>query len=257
MRNRYRKRNNTIADVARLAGVSTATVSKALNGTDRVSPETRDRIRAIAKELNWQASQMARGLVMRRSHLIGLVVSSITNNFCAQLYDGVEGYATERGYSVLLCVTENDPQREASAVRRLTEAARADGIIAIPAPLEEGQSPFYDLRQANQPFVLVSRRFFDLDSDYVICDDPEGGRLVTGHLLELGHRQIAYVFDSSQRACTNVIERRRGYQRALEDAGLAYDPCLLLRSQPFRQSGKPGGSPQHGGGTPAHRHLRP
>jgi DNA-binding LacI/PurR family transcriptional regulator len=226
LRKGYRKAQTTIADVARLAGVSTATVSKALNGTDRVSPDTRDRVRAIARELNWQANPLARNLVLRRSHLIGLMVASITNNFCAQLYDGAEAYAAERGYSLLLCVTEDDPQREISVLKRLTDAARVDGIIAIPAPLPEGKSPFYGFDRTQTPFVLVLRRVPGLECDCVICDDKEGGRQVTEYLIQLGHRRIAYVYDGGQRDCTNVMERRIGWQQALEAAGIGYDPCL-------------------------------
>lgn len=226
MRKRYRKPGQTITDIARLAGVSPATVSKALNNTDRVSPETRERVRAIAEKFNWHANQLARGLVLRRSHLIGLVVSSITNNFCAQLYDGAERHASERGYNLLLCVTEDDPQREISALKRLTEAAHVDGIVGIPAPVEEEKSPFRELHEANWPYVLVARKFNSLPSDYVVCDDILGGRIATEHLISLGHRRIAYAFDASQGACSNVIDRRSGYREALEAAGMAYDPCL-------------------------------
>lgn len=227
MRKRYRKAGLTIRDVARLVGVSPGTVSKVLNGTDRVSPEVRERVRTVVRQLNWQANQLARGLVLRRTQVIGLLVSSITNDFCAQVYEGAQSYASERGYSLLLCVTEDDPQREAATLKRLTEVVRADGIIAIPAPYEEGKkSPFYDLHAAQVPYVLVSRRFPDLPCDYVICDDAEGGRLATEHLLRLGHRRIAYVFDLRQRACTNVIGRREGYQRALAAYGIGYDPAL-------------------------------
>jgi len=228
LRKRYCKRGHTIRDVARLAGVSPGTVSKALNGTDRVGADTRERVRAVAKQLNWQPNQLARGLVLRRTHLIGLVVPSITNDFCAQVYEGAQSYASERGYSLLLSVTEDDPQREASVVKRFTEAVHVDGIIAIPAPIEEGKSPFRDLHAAHWPYVLVSRRFPGLPSDYVICDNLEGGRLATEHLISLGHRRIAYVFDSRQSACTNVIERRQGYQRALAAAGIDCDPALCV-----------------------------
>jgi DNA-binding LacI/PurR family transcriptional regulator len=240
LRKGYRKPGQTINDIARLAGVSPATVSKALNNTDRVSAETRERVRAIAKKFNWHANQQARGLVLKRSHLIGLVVSSITNNFCAQLYDGAERHASERGYNLLLCVTEDDPQVEVSALRRLTEAAHVDGILAIPAPVEEQKSPFYELHHADWPYVLVARKFLSLTSDYVVCDDALGGRIATEHLIGLGHRRIAYAFDAAQSPCTNVIDRRTGYRQALEAAGLPYEACLSasvsLRASPEDQA---------------------
>ncbi len=239
MRKRYLIGGHTIRDIARTAGVSPATVSKALNGTDRVSAATRERVQAIAKQFNWQPNELARGLVLRRSHLIGLVVSSITNDFCAQLYDGAEAYAAKRGYSLLLCVTDDEPVHEALALKRLTTAVHADGIIAIPVTAKTGRSPFYDLYETQCPFVLVSRHIAELPSDYVICDDIEGGRLATAHLIGLGHTRIAYVFDSGQSECTNVIGRRKGYRNALEAAGIEFDAALSagvsLRSDPEDQ----------------------
>jgi LacI family transcriptional regulator len=240
LRKRYLIGEQTIHDIARAAGVSPATVSKAFNGTDRISAATRERILAIAKHFNWQPNSLARGLVLRRSHLIGMIVSSITNDFCAQLYDGAESYAARRGYSLLLCVTDNEAAHEVLALRRLTASVHADGIIAIPVTTATGTSPFYDLVAAEYPFVLVSQRITGMPADYVVCNDIEGGRLATAHLIERGHSRIAYVYDVAQAGCTNVVGRREGYQAALKAGGIECDPALSagvnLRSGPEEQA---------------------
>lgn len=228
VRKAYRNSVITIRDVARAAGVTPSTVSKALNGTDRVGQGTRERVCAVAKKLGWHANQMARGLVLRRSHLIGLVVPSITNDFCAQLYQGAESYAVERGYGVLLSVTKEDLRKEKSALERLRRVVQAEGVIALPAPSSPGKSSFHDQALADWPYVLVVRHFPDLQSDRVLCDDVKGGYMATSHLIALGHRTIFFVSDARQSGCSNVKARCTGYRQALGQAGLRLDPACSI-----------------------------
>lgn len=220
----------TIKDVADAAGVSVGTVSKAMRGSDRVGKETRERISTIAANLGWRVNHVARGLVLRRSYLLGLVASSITNNFCAQIYEGADSYAVERGYGLLLCVTEDDYKKEKQVLERLRHNARADGVIIIPAPAPVRRSPLYDAAFSGWPHVFVSRHLPDLASDRVLCDDVEGGAMVTRHLLDLGHTKIAYVYDSYQATCSHVVARRQGYEHALAQAGIKRDEgnCLAV-----------------------------
>ena len=218
----------TIKDVAQAAGVSVATVSKALRGADRVSNETRERIVAIAARMGWRANNAARSLVTKRSYLLGLVTASITNNFSAQVYEGADSYASEKGYGILLCVTEDDYRKERQALERLRLEVRADGVIAVPAPAPLGKSIFYDPAVAAWPYVFVTRHFSDLASDRVLCDDVKGGAMLTRHLIELGHRRIAFLYDSLHAGCSHVMGRRQGYLAALTEAGIRPDPELMI-----------------------------
>lgn len=218
----------TIKDVALAAGVSVATVSKALRGADRVSGETRKRIAALAARMGFRANNAARSLVTKRSYLLGLVTASITNNFSAQVYEGADSYAAEKGYGILLCVTEDNYRKERQALERLRLEVRADGAIAVPAPAPAGKSIFYEPSVASWPYVFVTRHFPDLTSDRVLCDDLKGGMLLTRHLLDLGHRRIAFVYDSLHAGCSHVLGRRQGYQAALAEAGIKPDPELMI-----------------------------
>jgi LacI family transcriptional regulator len=218
----------TIRDVALQAGVSVATVSKALRGADRVSDETRARVVAIAERMGWRANNAARSLVTKRSYLLGLVTASITNNFSAQVYEGAESHASEKGYGILLCVTEDDYRKERRALERLRMEVRTDGVIAVPAPAPAGKSAFYSPAVASWPYVLVTRHFPDLASDRVLCDDVQGGAMMTRHLLDLGHRMIAFVYDVRHGNCSHVIGRRQGYINALLSANIEPAPALCV-----------------------------
>ncbi|MBK7930959.1 MAG: LacI family DNA-binding transcriptional regulator [Bryobacterales bacterium] len=218
----------TIKDVAQEAGVSVATVSKALRGADRVSEETRKRIVLVAERMGWRANNAARSLVTKRSYLLGLVTASITNNFSAQVYEGADSYASEKGYGILLCVTEDDYRKERQALERLRLEVRADGAIAVPAPAPAGKSIFFEPALAAWPYVFVTRHFSGLASDRVLCDDAKGGAMLTRHLIQLGHRRIAFIFDSLHTGCSHVLGRRQGYLSALAEAGIKPDPDLMI-----------------------------
>src|SRR5512136_2154673 len=132
----------TIAEVARRAGVSMMTVSRVINNKDGVSPATRQRIRAVISELGYRPSGIARGLATQRTGTLGLVVPDVANPFFADVVHGAELVAYQRGYSLLLCNTEEDPQREKD-VLQLLEEKRVDGIILCSSRLAPGP-----LRQA-------------------------------------------------------------------------------------------------------------
>jgi LacI family transcriptional regulator len=221
-----------IFDVAARAGVSVSTVSKALLGSGRISKATRDRVSAAAQELGWKANAVARSLVLGRTHLLGLVVPSISNTFGARVYEGAESLTSEHGYGLLVSVTGDDYKRESAGLQRLRAVVRADGIIASPAPAPPGASSYSTNIGETWPIVLVVRTVEGPDSDFVVCDDRRGGQMATNHLLELGHRRIAFVCDIQLRACSHVNARRAGYRDALESHGIEFDAGLCVGVRP-------------------------
>ncbi len=180
----------TIKDIARAAGVSPSTVSRALNDSPLIRQSTKERIKRLAAELGYERNELARSLVKGRTRALGLLVPDITNPFFAEITKGVEDAAQTRGYGVILCNTGDDPQREL-AYGLLLRRKRVDGQIITSVALEDPFLP--ELSRTKTPFVLVSRTSNTVDAPYVIVDDEWGAELAADHLLKLGHRRIACI----------------------------------------------------------------
>ncbi|MFB5084965.1 LacI family DNA-binding transcriptional regulator [Symbiobacterium thermophilum] len=212
----------TIRDVARRAGVGVATVSRVLNGTGYVKAETRERVLAAAAELGYVPSQLARGLVRRLSGTVGLVVPDITNPFFPLITRGVEDAASEAGYTVFLCNTDNDPVLEAQDVRKLREH-RVDGIIFVGTT--ERRELVDQLLADDIPVVVMDRQLEHADVDTVTVDNVAGAQAACRHLIELGHRRIAHA--AGHQSTRTGQDRCQGYRMALEEADIPYDPACV------------------------------
>ncbi len=205
----------SIKDIAQVAGVSHSTVSRALKGTGRVAPATRERIRRIAQELGYTPSLVARSLVTRRTHTLGLVVTTIADPFHTEVVRGVEEAALEAGYSLLLAMSNEDPQREMQAVRSFQER-RVDGVIVAASRVGARYGDL--LCELGVPIVLINNHVEGANIHSVAHDDYDGARQVMAHLLALGHRRIAYLGNARG---GNAQERRwSGWRDALIEAGL-------------------------------------
>jgi LacI family transcriptional regulator len=227
------KRNVTIVDVAKQAGVSIATVSRALSGRGYASPDVKERVRQAARQLNYRFNATARSLKVKRTNTIGLIITDITNPFYAYLASGVLDCAKEKGYHVVVCATNEDPQMEREDLNVLLEQ-RVDGIIAIPSG--ENRHIWQQVIDMNTGLVLIDREIPGLSQvDCVLVDNAKGAYLATKHLIELGHSRIGLM--SGPDTTTTGKERRRGYVEALEDAGLSADPTLVQGSSFMRESG--------------------
>ncbi|MCR4391483.1 MAG: LacI family transcriptional regulator [Candidatus Acetothermia bacterium] len=180
----------TIKDVARAAGVSPSTVSRALNDSPLLREETKARIRRLATELGYERNELARGLVKGSSGVVGLLVPDITNPFFAEITHGVGEVAHARGYGVVLCTTDGDPDRERSYMQ-LLRRKRVDGLILTSVTADDPS--LVTLMRAGLPLVLVSRLVRGVDAPYVVVDDRKGGRLAVEHLVDLGHRRIGFI----------------------------------------------------------------
>lgn len=209
----------TIKDIARIAGVSPSTVSRALNDSPLINEETKARIRRIAEELGYERNELARGLVKGTSGALGLVVPDITNPFFAEIARGVSDVAHTEGFGVLLCTTEENLTREAQYLRFLRRK-RVDGLILCTVTADDPN--LMELFRSAVPFVLVSRLVRGLDVPFVVGDDKMGGRLAVEHLIGLGHKRIGFIggppnVQSSQ-------DRMEAYREVLQDHGLLYRP---------------------------------
>lgn len=205
----------TIKDVAKLAGVSPSTVSRALNNSPLISEKTKARVREIAEKLGYERNELARGLVTGTSGALGLIVPDITNPFFAEIAKGVGDVAHAHGYGVLLCTTEGDLDREARYLRFLRRK-RVDGLILSAVTADDPNLP--ELLHSSIPFILVSRLVRGLDVPFVVGDDRMGARLALEHLIQLGHREIAFIggppnVQSSQ-------DRMEEFRRVLREYGL-------------------------------------
>lgn len=215
----------TIADVAREARVSTATVSHVLNGTRRVAPATKARVEAAVVALQYRPSAIARGLSTNRSRTIGVVVADITNPFYGTIVRGIERLAAERDYSLIVCNTDESVERESAALRMLTEK-RVDGLVIAPTGVD--QPEFRSLSALGIPTVFIDRAPPESTGPVVAIDNPAAGYMATKHLVDLGHRRIAIV--ARQSRLSTATGRVQGYKKCLKDARIEAPPTLIRYS---------------------------
>lgn len=221
----------TIKDVARLARVSTATVSAVVNGTSFVSASPKARVIEAVAELGYAPSGVARSLRTRSTRLIGVVVADITNPFFAEFVRLAGVAAQARGYSVLLCEADHDPAKEQAALRLLA-AHRVDGMILAPTgPAEMYFEP--PVSSFPKPIVMVDRVIPGAPFDAVSIDNHRAAYDLTRHILSLGHIRVAIVAGS--RHLANTTDRLSGFVDALAASGLKPDPAHIIYAD-FRQS---------------------
>ncbi|HUG52402.1 MAG TPA: LacI family DNA-binding transcriptional regulator [Vicinamibacteria bacterium] len=203
----------TITDVARRAGVSKSLVSLVMRGADHVSAARRQAVVKAASELGYRPNAMARSLVQRRTHMIGVMVSDLHNPFFADVVAGMQGEASRTGYKVLVNTGNRAARQEADAVETLLQL-RADGII-LAAPVLEDDVILRASREV--PIVLVAREMQAASIDIVTNDDRAGAEVAVEHCASLGHRRIAHI-DGGGGA--GAAARRRGYEAAMSRLGL-------------------------------------
>ena len=200
-----------IKDVAKAAGVSTATVSRVLANADApVRPETRERVLKAITDLGYRPNLVARSLRVQKTAKIGLVVSDIRNPFFTAVSRAVEDAAYEEGYSVLMCNTDENPDKEALYLNVLHDENVA-GVIFSPTH-QFSERP--NAHNSNIPFVIIDRAVKSRNVDMVLLDNGPAAYDLTAHLIENGYRKIAGLFGN---ASTTAPERNRGFNKALKD----------------------------------------
>lgn len=204
----------SIKDVAEAAGVSTATVSRVLSNGLHVRPEVRERVMATVERLGYRPNLVARNLRSQQSNTIGLIVSDIRNPFFTSISRAVEDTAYEQGFSVFLCNTDENPEKEAIYLNLMRDEGVA-GIIFSPT---RQTAAHFKTTNLSFPIVIVDRLITGADVDIVLLDNVDAGYRLTTHLIENGYRHIAALCGEMS---TTGRERQLGYEKALRAHGLS------------------------------------
>lgn len=221
----------TLALIAREAGVSMSTVSRIINGTANVSPERKSAVEATIAKYNFRPNPAARGLAMGRSTTIGVITQAIDSPFYGEGLRGIEHYLQQHGYAALFMSGNWNEQDEARCMAELL-ARRVDGIIVFSGRLDDASLAAYAKKV---PIVLSGRRLKAPGVFAMPIEDQQGAMLATRHLIELGHRQIAFIAGIPNHP--DAVERLNGYRRALAEAGIAYDPKLVVAGDFLEEGG--------------------
>lgn len=217
----------TIHDIARRAGVSTATVSHVINHTRWVSKELQESVRTAMEELGYVPNALARGLRARCTNTIGLVVPNSANPFYADVARGIENAVAEQGFNVILCNTERSLEREILATNNLFNQ-RVAGIIYAGSWVGSHLDHIQTLCKRGTPVVFIDRYTFDLPVGSVIGDNRLGGWMAANHLIRLGHRRIACIAGYPEN--TPNENRPLGFQQALREAGFSADAAPVVKA---------------------------
>jgi DNA-binding LacI/PurR family transcriptional regulator len=222
----------TIYEVAQQAGVSTATVSRAINGKVPVAALTRRRIESAIRALGYEPNHVARSLVTATTDTIAIVLPDITNPFFPDLVKGIQLFADERRYTVLLLNTGADPAREEHSLLALRRK-RVDGVILVGMAMKGDR--IVRALGGDVPVVVLDRSISGLDATLVALDNAEGARLATQHLIDLGHKAIAHITGSE--GLPLVAQRLGGYRKTLRAAGIRPEPDLVVAGDFTEDSG--------------------
>jgi DNA-binding LacI/PurR family transcriptional regulator len=220
-----------IKDVADAAGVSTATVSRVLADKPHVSQEVKARVMEVVKNLNYRPNRVARSLRSQKSTIIGLIVSDIENPFFQQVGRAVEDAAHERGFSVMLCNNDEDPDKEQQYLHLIRDENLAGVILS---PTRQTADNFSATSELNIPMVVIDRRVSHAEVDNVIIDNVQAAHTITTHLIEHGYRRIGAIFGAGS---TTGRERREGFVQALKAHDLQPSTDLVKYANPREEDG--------------------
>jgi len=215
----------TIKDVAREAGVSHTTVSRALRGNPHISMDTTEKILRLAKDMGYEPSAAARSLKTNRSQVLGVIVSSIDDPFFSEILQGIDDTAQQKGYSLFIAASQRIRQREKAIVRTMREH-RVDGVIICSTPFSIEQS--HQLSSFDIPIVIINNQSSEDHQYSIYHDDLHGSRQVMKHLIKLGHKRIGYLGYSH--AGRTDLKRMSGYQEQMQAAGLPINEGYVIEA---------------------------
>jgi len=222
-----------IQDVAARAEVSIATVSRVLNRSDhKVNPETRDRVLAAVRALDYRPSALARGLQAKRTMTIGVIIPDISNLYYAEIVRGIQDRADEKGYSVLLQNTDRKEERILKSAHLLREKI-VDGVVFSGGSLH-GSETLSALKELRNRIVVIGRH--EVDFPAALVDNIGGAAEAIQHLIDLGHRRIAFIGGPSD--STTMVDRLKGFDDAMTRNGLKIDPTLVMQGDLTARSGR-------------------
>lgn len=209
----------SLKDIAKEVGVSTALVSYVLNNLKegRIRKEIAQKIRDVAKRLNYRPNQIAKSLKTNKTFTIGLIVADISNPFSSTLARIVEDEASKINYTMIFGSSDESGEKASRVIDTLLNR-QVDGLII--SPPEESQSQIEELQKNDVPFVLLDRYFPDLKTNYVALNNHAAGEMATAHLIEIGCKQIGMI--GYKTTLHHLIERKRGYQSALKKQSIPF-----------------------------------
>lgn len=218
----------TVIDVAKLAGVSVSTASRVFSGRGYVKKQTRQKVLQAAADLGYVPNQVARSLRLNQTKMIGLLISDVENPFYSIIAKNVESVAKAEGYHVVLCNSNDDPIEEKEYLN-LLQMMKIDGLIITPTA--GNRRILEGLQQKNIAIVQIDRMVDNLQADAILVDNEAGAAGVVSHLIEAGHTRIGILSGSLE--VTTGKQRLAGYQRALSEHGIPFQP-ELVKSGSFR-----------------------
>lgn len=220
----------TVRDVARVAGVSNATVSKALNASPEVSDETRERVAAVASGLGYRPNAIARSLKARQSHTVGAITNDSDGVFTTAMVRGLAEVASERGFGVFVCNSYDKMAKERQHLELLLDK-QVDGIVLIGYKVAERGAPAMDIGRT--PLVYLYEYTSTVAAPCIVPDDEGGARLAANHVIELGRRRVGFINGPPSYEATRL--RLSGFRKALADNGIAFDPELVRTAPDWNQ----------------------
>ncbi|MFB5944343.1 LacI family DNA-binding transcriptional regulator [Albibacterium profundi] len=214
-----------IKQLAEKLNLSTSTVSRAFRGNSDINPKTKERILAMAKELNYQPNHLASNLREKKSRTIAVIVPEIANNFFSRAINGIERIARENGYHILIYLTNDDFQKEIDFIMSL-QSGRVDGIVMSVTGEANDHSYMHKIRKRSLPIVFFDRIYEDVDNSKITTNDYESSYQATKHLIEQGCKKVAYLVVNKLLSIGK--KRMQGYVDALKDAGIPFQDELVI-----------------------------
>ncbi|MBN1598578.1 MAG: LacI family DNA-binding transcriptional regulator [Bacteroidales bacterium] len=216
----------TIKDIAKALGISPSTVSRALKDHPDISPKTRKAVKELAERLNYEPNALALSLRSKQSKTIGVIIPQIVHYFFSNVISGIEEIAYESGYTVIICQSNEDYDKEKNIIHTLM-SKRVDGILASVSKTTTNYDHFYELKNSNIPIVFYDRVLNLPNCDRVIVDDYTGSYKAVEHLIKMGCKRIAHLATSQELLIGR--NRKNGYLQALRDNQIEIDEEIILR----------------------------
>ncbi len=223
----------TIKDIAREAGVSKSTVSRALNNKPRIDKKTKENILKIAEKMNYRHNKLATSLRSKKSMVIGVIFPGFsTSHFYSEIFHGVEDYCIKENYGVLIGSSDSNVKKEEKIIKILEER-KVDGMIVAPK-LGVNIDYYNHLKEDNIPFVFIDRYLPNLESDLIKIDNIKGAYQATSYLIEKGHKKIVFI-SGPEYPCMSIEERYTGYKKALSDHNLMFSQFIKANNYIYNQ----------------------
>ena len=226
----------TLKDIAKEFDVSISTVSKALKNSKEIGKETRENIQAFAKSYNYRPNTIALSLKNRKTKKIGVIIPEIVHHFFSVVINGIEKVAMERGYNVVIALSNESFEKEVVNLETLVDSS-IDGFIMSLAKETLLKKDYHHINQSIRdgfPVVLFDRTTDEINCDKVIINDTEASKMATNHLLKLGRKKILIL--TTEDYITVGKDRTKGYVDAINDSSIALDPNLIIKTVDTKKS---------------------